>query len=537
MDNVSLVRQMSIADLFGVDSYSHPSSDFNYRDALPPVEITSFQRQAAKRHFGVHGYFTKQVWSVVRAYINVFTQPGDVVLDPFGGSGVTAIEALMLRRRAVHVDLNPLSQFIVQTLLTPVDFNALEQQFKAVMQAFAAERPRADEDIRRILAHYDYPRGIPLPRNADVETIEQLFTPKQLAELALLKHLIGQCQETAVRQHLLLMFSGLLNKINRTYHASAGRSEGRGDSGMFRYYRYRIAHSSPELEITTVFQSRFKKVLAAKKELLPITDGGAVAQSILQGSATDLYLLRDESVDYIYTDPPYGSKIPYLDLSIMWNAWLGLPVTKGSRAEEAIEGGENKKTKADYFRILAASIEEMYRVLKYDRWLSFVFAHSDPSYWHMIVDTAEKAGFEYVSVTRQNNGQHSFKKRQNPFSVLSGQLILNFKKVYNPKRRKSYTNSIDVQTVIMATTEAVIERHNGATVEQINDALVIQGLELDMLDALSQHYDDLTQLLRKHFDCGCDGRWYFRGDKPQIGHKDSVSIVSKNPIFLVGGVS
>ena len=531
MDNVSLVRQMSIADLFDVDSYSHPFSGFNYREAAPPAEITSFQRQVAKRHFGVHGYFTKQVWSVVQAYINAFTQPGDVILDPFGGSGVTAIEALMLGRRAIHVDLNPLSQFIVQTLLTPVDFKSLEQQFNAVMQAFAVERPRSDEDIQRILAHYDYPRGIRLPRNADVETIEQLFTPKQLAELALLKHLIGQCQETAVRQHLLLMFSGLLNKINRTYHASAGRSEGRGDSAMFRYYRYRIAHSSPELEITTVFQSRFKKVLAAKMELLPITGVGAsAAQSILQGSATDLYPIRDESVDYIYTDPPYGSKIPYLDLSIMWNTWLGLHVSKDNRAEEAIEGGENKKTKADYFRILAASIEEMYRVLKYDCWLSFVFAHSDPSYWHMIVVTAEKAGFEYVSVTRQNNGQHSFKKRQNPFSVLSGQLILNFRKLHNPKRRKSYTGNIYAQTVIMATTEAVIERHNGATVEQINDALVIQGLELDMLNVLSQHYDDLTPLLRKHFDCGCDGRWYLRGDKPQIGQKGSVSIVSKTPI-------
>ncbi len=61
MDNVSLVRQLPIADLFGVDSYSHSFSGFNYRDAQPPAEIISFQRQAAKRHFGVHGYFTKQV--------------------------------------------------------------------------------------------------------------------------------------------------------------------------------------------------------------------------------------------------------------------------------------------------------------------------------------------------------------------------------------------------------------------------------------------------------------------------------------------
>lgn len=511
MDHVVVTRPMSVADPSSTDR-SSACPGCTYCDAQPPAEITTFQRQAARRHFGVHGYFTKQVWSVVQAYIKAFTQPGDIVLDPFGGSGVTAIEACMLGRQAVHVDINPLSQFIVQTLLTPVDFGALEHQFVRVIQTFAGARPGTDRDIEHILAHYDYPGGIRLPRTADVETLEQLFTPKQLAELALLKHLIGQCQETAVRQHLLLMFSGLLNKINRTYHASAGRSEGRGDSGVFRYYRYRIAHSSPELDVAAVFQSRFKRVLAAKRELLPVTDSMTVTTyAILQGSATDLSVIRDASVDYIYTDPPYGAKIPYLDLSIMWNAWLGLPVTERDRAEEAIEGGENRKTQADYFRLLAASIAEMYRVLQYDRWLSFVFAHSDPGYWQMIVETAEKAGFEYVSVTRQNNGQHSFKKRQNPFSVLSGQLVLNFRKVRSPQRRRSFASDLDVRAIIMATTEAVIERFHGATLEQINDALVIQGLELDLLDALSQQYDDLTPLLRRYFACGHDGRWYVRG--------------------------
>ena len=38
----------------------------------------------------------------------------------------------------------------------------------------------------------------------------------------------------------------------------------------------------------------------------------------------------------------------------------------------------------------------MYRVLKYDRWMSFVFAHKDPEFWHLIIDTAESCGFEYI---------------------------------------------------------------------------------------------------------------------------------------------
>ena len=90
----------------------------------PPVELTTIERQTASRHFGVHGYFTKQPWNVVRSYIQALTEPGDLVLDPFGGSGVTLIEALILDRRAIHVDINPLSVFIVETLLERVIMHA-----------------------------------------------------------------------------------------------------------------------------------------------------------------------------------------------------------------------------------------------------------------------------------------------------------------------------------------------------------------------------------------------------------------------------
>src|SRR5208337_806261 len=70
------------------------------------------QRQGAKRHYGVHPYFTRRPANVVRAYIKHFTQPGDFVLDPFGGSGVTAIEAMLLNRHGIQNDINPLANFI-----------------------------------------------------------------------------------------------------------------------------------------------------------------------------------------------------------------------------------------------------------------------------------------------------------------------------------------------------------------------------------------------------------------------------------------
>ena len=60
----------------------------------------------------------------------------------------------------------------------------------------------------------------------------------------------------------------------------------------------------------------------------------------------------------------------------------------------------------------------MARVLKYDRWMSFVFAHQNPAYWHLIIDSAEKAGFEYAGrETEQRANQFQEAARiPSPFS-------------------------------------------------------------------------------------------------------------------------
>lgn len=474
---------------------------FDYATVLPLSEINNLKKQSAKRHFGVHPYFTKQVWNVVQEYIKRFTRPGDIVLDPYGGSGVTLVEALILGRKAIHIDINPLANFIVQNLITPISIDALTEQFDKIKLQFLASAPNTKQEVKSALAKYDYPKGVTLPRTSDVPTVEELFSPVQLAQLAYLKHLIMQVEDKDIRGTLLLMFSGLLNKINLTYHASAGRSEGRGNSSVFAYYRYRLAPQPASLDLMEYFKSRLAKVIAAKQEIAPFINGNTLENAkIVKGTATNLHFIHDQSIDYIYTDPPYGSKIQYLDLSTMWNAWLDLPVEKKDFNLEAIEGGELCKTREDYSSLLVLSIQEMYRVLKFDRWMSFVFAHKDPAYWHIIIDAAEKVGFEYMGAVKQSNDKTTFKKRQNQFTVLSGQLIISFKKTKNPKAIMKMDLGADITSVIIETIEGVIAQNHGATLEEINDELTIKGLELGFLDLLAKEYKDITRMLNQNFD-------------------------------------
>lgn len=475
-----------------------PEFDYMSQTILQPE--LPVRKQAARRHFGVHGYFTKQVWNVVQEYIKNFTEPGDLVLDPFGGSGVTAIESLMLDRKAIHIDLNPMSPYLVENLIRPVDLNRLTVVFYKVCEKFLKGKPESQEEIEEALKKYDYPKGVKLMANADVQYIEELFTDKQLAQLAFLRSIIFNIKEVDIRNSLLIAFSSSINKFNKTFHYT--KSDGGGDSSVFRYYRFRIAPDPGQLELIDIFRVKFNFLKRAKKELSMKIDEDNFKNDVVirKGSATNLEFIPTESIDYIYTDPPYGAKIPYLDLSILWNSWLKLDVSKEDFELEAIEGGEHGKSEDEYSYLLQRSIEEAYRVLKFNRWMSFVFAHKDPKFWHLIVNTAENFGFEYAGAVQQNNGQTSFKKRQNPFSVLSGQLIINFKKVKTPQTIQKAKLGGDIFELVIETIESTIARFEGATLEQINDELIMKGLEFGFLDILSSQYKDLTPILTKNFD-------------------------------------
>src|SRR5437762_5856943 len=117
-------------------------------DIEPILEAIAAVRQEDARHYGVHPYFTRRPANVVRAYIERYSREDDVVLDPFGGTGVTAIEAFLLGRHAIQNDLNPFANFIARNIAdTTLPSSApLRQAFQRVAQACAAAAQQMQTD-------------------------------------------------------------------------------------------------------------------------------------------------------------------------------------------------------------------------------------------------------------------------------------------------------------------------------------------------------------------------------------------------------
>ena len=68
---------------------------------IPPEAHTSM--------YNFHKYWSRKTWNVVGEYIETYCPKNGIVYDPFGGSGVTAIEALKRGRKAIISDISPLA--------------------------------------------------------------------------------------------------------------------------------------------------------------------------------------------------------------------------------------------------------------------------------------------------------------------------------------------------------------------------------------------------------------------------------------------
>lgn len=563
------------------DSKTPKKPDSWYLSRELPKVITNPQKQAKARYFGCTAYFTRQSWDIVTQNIKNFTDEGDVVLDSFGGSGVTAIEAMMQGRIGIHTDLNPLSVFMAKALSAKVNLSELYELSEKILSEFESLRPKNEKEAKTLLKGAKYypnaldsefgevatqkeqdsilwiPQDELLPKGSDVDSVLQLFSKKQLAELAILRKLIfkhttpsgskeSRIHKRNMRYSLMLAFRNTITMCNLTYHDSEARKGKGGNSGVLAYYRYRIAKKPIFLNVAEIFQGKTKLIIRGKKELesspifydsyffptkrvikdfknqelskreqedfnkvdslLNKTNG----EKIFQADATNLREIQSESIDFIYTDPPYGAKIPYLDLSTMWNVWLDLPVDSSLKEKECIEKGSLEKSRYDYYDLMKASLKEMYRVLKYNRWLAFVFQHQDPKLFQIIVESAENVGFEYAGSIRQDNGQASFKKVQNPTRVLKGQIIIYFKKVDNPKSRATTEMGFDVVERMFQDIEAIIVSNNGATLEEIWDNLVIKAMDNGYLDLIAGKFETFIPVINERYEKDLEDKYHLK---------------------------
>lgn len=131
--------------------------------------------------------------------------------------------------------------------------------------------------------------------------------------------------------------------------------------------------------------------------------------------------LPDASVDYIFTDPPFGDYIPYAELNQLNEIWLGETT---DRSKEIIVSAAQKKSVNDYERMIGNVFSELARVLKPDGHATVVFHSAHSEIWRALVAAYSQAGFTVAAASVLDKIQASFKQVVSTVSVKGDPLIL-----------------------------------------------------------------------------------------------------------------
>ena len=112
-------------------------------------------------------------------------------------------------------------------------------------------------------------------------------------------------------------------------------------------------------------------------------------------STTDLRNIPNNSIDYIFTDPPFGSNLNYSELNYLTESWLKV---KTNNIPEAIMNPVQGKKLLEYQALMSKCFKEYFRVLKPARWITIEFHNSQNAVWNAIQEALLSSGFIVADV-------------------------------------------------------------------------------------------------------------------------------------------
>ncbi len=244
-------------------------------------------------------------------------------------------------------------------------------------------------------------------KNELINDVSDLF-PRRV--LIVLSEIIKSAN-TDNRIHLLI--TSILQNVSWLYR---WRANGKGGTTSGTYY---ICATPQE---NNVF-NQIERKLSDFSTVFNLVARSSASSAIYSGSST-IVNLQSGSIDYIFTDPPFGSNIMYSELNYMWEAWLKVLTNNKS---EAISNKTQGKTTLSYQSLMHSCFKECFRILKPNKWMTVEFSNTSAAVWNTIKNSIQLSGFVISNISSLNKKQGSFKAVNTPTAVKQDLIITCYK--------------------------------------------------------------------------------------------------------------
>lgn len=243
------------------------------------------------------------------------------------------------------------------------------------------------------------PDGINLrqPKKHGLDRIDKFYTSRNLVAMSQLWKTIHRVDDEQLAAFLAFAFTSLYQRVTRL-------AEFRFWGGSGNVAHFNVPFISKEANVFDTFQRKARTI----QDHLQTTATRYHGQSIVvNNSATNLSFLSDNSVDMIFTDPPFGANINYSEMNILWEAWLGQFTDS---THEVIINRIQGKELGEYEELMAKSLAEAYRVLRPGHWMLLVFMNSSKKVFESLKKTIVDAGFSIVQINIFDKQHATFKQ-------------------------------------------------------------------------------------------------------------------------------
>jgi SAM-dependent methyltransferase len=317
----------------------------------------------------IHRYSSKFIPQMARQAIELLTSPGELVLDPMVGSGTTLVEAWLLRRKAIGIDLNPLAILIARVKTRRVNRGRLD---RAVSELGAVvEAVRATEIGQQRMAETELAKAAISAASKDARLLDpwfaKWFQPHVLRDLLIVDHAIRRIDDDRVRDVARVAFSEILRRSSNAH--------GGYPNVMFNRRSPRKPSPGP------IFARTLRTYAERVKELeeLPNSEPNVEERDARQTA------LADDSIDAIVSHPPYIGSVPYAEYGLLSLRWLQVD---DRELDSRLLGGKRRSPDVtERFRTMYSDVlSEANRVLRRGRVMCLVVG--DPVVRGKVVDLA-----------------------------------------------------------------------------------------------------------------------------------------------------
>ena len=243
----------------------------------------------------IHPYPAKFAPQLPAQLIKLLSNVGEYIWDPFGGSGTTALEALLCDRSCISTDINPIGSIIGKAKTTAL-CEADEQQ----INKFIANLEYYSDNPICLSEYFETNKALLEKEIPNIPNIEKWFDPTVICELAFLKHLLktellSQAARTVALASLSKIITKVSNQENETTYRAIDKGIKTGDT--LRIYLKDI-------------KSNYSKVKALSS-LIGYRSAQFITANVMEPVVGEDCAIKKGSVDFIVTSPPYPNAFDY----------------------------------------------------------------------------------------------------------------------------------------------------------------------------------------------------------------------------------